>query len=225
MSVEVQILKAKIVIQDSREIQVVWMIGMQAAKTDKKIADQSQSLIEFSKKEACFKVEVDFIKTSYGSWQPEDNYIILKCGDINIGTYTFNLASYIGKVPDIQKALMAPENSTATGLVLKGNAEQYPGAFLEFKITVTPPAEEVKTSMTLRSGSVFSQETTPKQAKDVEKSAMIFKLIKLLEEEQASYTASEEAQKAAQVLIDLKEKCDLLQQLTAKVTSGNIATA
>lgn len=145
MPVEVRILKAKIVIQDSREIQVEWKRGAQAAKTDKKVADQSNSLIEFSRKEACFKIEAGFIKSSNGSWQPDDNQIILKCGGINIGSYTFNLASYIGKNAEIQKALIAPANSTATGLVLKGNAEQYPGAFLEFRITVTPPAEEGKT--------------------------------------------------------------------------------
>ena len=79
--------------------------------------------------------------------------------------------------------------------------------------------------MALRSGSVFSQAATPKQAKDVEKAAMVLQIkemekqIKLQEAEKVTRVASEEAEKAGHAL-SLKELQEhnhrLQQELTAK---------
>ena len=97
-----------------------------------------------------------------------------------MGTYSFNLASYIGKNPAVEKANIAPANSTASGPVLKGNAEQYPGSFIEIRLTVSPAKEPGNALMSsVRAGSVYSQAATPKmataaqRADDGEKAALV----------------------------------------------------
>ena len=52
------------------------------------------------------------------------------------------MSQYIGKVPVPEKAFIVPESyaeRTPTERVLKGNAEQYPGAYIEFRLKVTTP--------------------------------------------------------------------------------------
>ena len=137
-----RIYKANIAVQGSQEILVEWKRGTQKVATEKKMADESNSLFEFERREGLFKISAGFKKGEDGSWLPDESQLILKCGGIDIGTCSFNISSYIGRAGEIEKALIVPIDSTETGIVLKGDAEQFPGAFIEFKITVTSPIEE-----------------------------------------------------------------------------------
>lgn len=127
-----------------------------------------------------------------------------------------------------------PENSTETGPALKGNAAEYPGAWIEFRITVSPPGEEARSSMALRTGSVYSQAAaTPKQGQDTEKAALALKVkqmekkINLLEAEQATRTASEVAEVAekAALALSLKEAHERNEHLEKEITTKEASEA
>lgn len=66
----------------------------------------------------------------------------LCCSNQVIAVCTFNLASYIGKQALGEKALIKPESyqeSSDNERVLKGNAAQYPEAYIEFRLKVETP--------------------------------------------------------------------------------------
>ena len=86
-------------------------------------------------------MNASFVKNSDGTFKPDENKLVLHCAGAIVGTCYFDMSKYIKKTPTPEKAMIVPEDSTSPGIVLKGNVEQYPGAFIEFKVTVAPVEE------------------------------------------------------------------------------------
>ena len=136
MSVELRILKASVIVSTETEIYVRWHRGKQKADCLKRMVDAAVPVVEYARKGALWKMEASLLKNPDGTWQSDDNKLVLYSAGSVVGTCEFNMADYIGKTPVAEKAMIVPENSTKTGSVLKGNAEQFPGAFVEFRVTV-----------------------------------------------------------------------------------------
>ena len=83
-------------------------------------------------------MKASFQKNPDGTYKPDENKLELYCAGAIVGTCYFDMSKYVNKTPTPEKAMIVAENSASPGIVLKGNAEQYPGAFIEFKITVEP---------------------------------------------------------------------------------------
>ena len=105
----------------------------------KRTVDAQNPVVEFQRKEGLVKLSSRFTHIANEKYQRDENRLELYCADKLIGTCHFDLASYVGKTPKPEKAVMVPADSSDTGIVLKGNAEEYPGAFIEFRATVTNP--------------------------------------------------------------------------------------
>ena len=138
MSVELRILKSSVVVQSPTEVFVRWHRGKQKADCLKREITPAEPVLEYARKGALWKMEASLLKNPDGSWQPDENKLVLYCGGAVVGTCHFDMSKYVGKTPKPEKATIVPENSTSTGTVLKGDAEQYPGAFIEFRVTVAP---------------------------------------------------------------------------------------
>lgn len=72
-------------------------------------------------------------------WKPDINMLKLCCSNKVIGVCTFNMSHYINKAPYNEKAYIKSESyqeQSEEERVLKGNAEQYPGAYIEFRLKV-----------------------------------------------------------------------------------------
>ena len=144
MDVELRILKASVIVQEPSEVYVQWHRGKNSAPTKKRSVDQQTSVIEYGRKEALWTMSTRFTQNADQTYQEDNNKLILYCANQIVGTCFFNLSSYIDKKPVAEKAMIVPVGSTDTGVVLKGNPEQYPGSFIEFRATVTSPAAVAK---------------------------------------------------------------------------------
>ena len=98
----------------------------------------AEPVLEYARKGALWKMEASLVKNADGTWQPDDNKLVLYSAGAIVGTCAFDMTTYVGKTPTPEKALIVPENSSDTGVCLRGNAEQFAGAFIEFRVTVTP---------------------------------------------------------------------------------------
>ena len=64
---------------------------------------------------------------------------MLHCGDKIVGSCDFNVASYIEKVPAIEKAVVydSAGQPPSEGPSMSGDAANFPGAYMEFRMTVS----------------------------------------------------------------------------------------
>ena len=114
MPVEMRILKACVFTDQPQEIYVAWKRGTQAVKSDKKMVEQGKSAIDFERKQGCFKIEAGFKKGADGSWHEDSNQLVLYCAGQEVGKYSFNLSTYIGKNPSVQKADIVAANAPSS---------------------------------------------------------------------------------------------------------------
>ena len=131
MDVEVRVLNAKIVIQETQPCYVKWMRGTQSINTTKKNISAEESKVTFEGKNARFKIQCSLYQNKEtGEWREDKNSLTLVCGDDPVGKCDFNLPSYIGKEPKYETAMIVEADYQTTGeeRVLKGNATLYPGA-------------------------------------------------------------------------------------------------
>ena len=82
-----------------------------------------------------------FTKQAYGTFAPDSNKLELYCANQLVGTCQFDLSSYIDKKPVVQKAMIM-SSADAGAIGLQGDANQYPGAFIEFRATVASQQTE-----------------------------------------------------------------------------------
>ena len=139
MDVEMRLLKASVVVQEPSEIYVKWYRGTQNVPMKKRTVDAQNPVVEFQRKEGLVKLTARFTHMGDERYQKDENKLELYCADKLIGTCHFDLASYVGKTPKPEKAVMVAADSSEGGIVLKGNVDEYPGAFIEFRATVTNP--------------------------------------------------------------------------------------
>lgn len=107
-------------------------------------------------------MSVSFVRDGEDKWKPDVQMLKLYCGADHVGTCEFDIATYIGKNPKKEKALVKSENyqpSDADERFLRGNAAQYPGAFLEFKITV----QTREIAKAKQAAAVAKKQKTPKK--------------------------------------------------------------
>ena len=72
-----------------------------------------------------------------GTLQADANKFELFCAGQKVGTCLFDMGVYKGKTPAVERASIVPLDAPETGqLVLRGDPNVYPGAFIEFRITV-----------------------------------------------------------------------------------------
>ena len=74
------------------------------------------------------------------------NQLILYCGDSTVGVCEFDLSTHIGISPDPMFVMLVGQEyevSDPSERVLKGDAETYPGAFIEFAVSCIPQDSEV----------------------------------------------------------------------------------
>ena len=84
-----------------------------------------------------FAIASRFQPKADGSGFEEDiSTLTLKCNDETIGVVKFDLASYYGKVDQIEEAPIASEDDPSKP-VLVGDIAKYPGASLSFQARVT----------------------------------------------------------------------------------------
>ena len=82
-----------------------------------------------------WKMDASLIKNSDGTWKPDENKLVLYSAGQIVGTLQFDMTNYRDQKPVAEKATIVAEGTGSTSLV--GNAEQYPGAFIEYRVTVT----------------------------------------------------------------------------------------
>ena len=84
---------------------------------------------------------VSFKQRMDGTYEPDQSRLVLHCGEKVVGTCNFNVASYIDKAPVIEKAVVYAEGGQppAEGPGLVGDATNFPGAYIEFRMTVSAP--------------------------------------------------------------------------------------
>ena len=82
-----------------------------------------------------WKMDASLIKNSDGTWKPDENKLVLYSAGQIVGTLQFDMSNYRDQKPVAEKATIVAEGTGSTSLV--GNAEQYPGAFIEYRVTVT----------------------------------------------------------------------------------------
>ena len=143
--VEIRVQKLHLPVTESKTIYVKLHRGKQAIAMQKKTVDQENNTVEFTRKEACVKIFVNFMLNANGSYQADNSQLVLHSDDDTvIGTCNFDLASYIDKDPVFEKAEIHDSESgqptTAGTVLISDMAANYPGAYLEFRITVNTPA-------------------------------------------------------------------------------------
>jgi hypothetical protein len=103
--------------------------------------------IEFQNFEKGYELKASLYKNAEDdSWKPDMNQLILYCGDNVVGVCEFDLSSNIGTAPDYYFVMLVGNEyqvSDPSERVLKGDAETYPGAFIEFAVTCLPQNSEV----------------------------------------------------------------------------------
>ena len=108
-----------------------------------------------------------FIQMPNQEFQRDENKLLLYCADQLVGTCIFDLASYIGKTQE-ESAHIVPADSDDTGIVLKGDTESYPGAFIEFRASVTRKAP--KPPVAADSASAAGSQSNSKPATEAQNS-------------------------------------------------------
>ena len=136
MSVEMRIIKLSLIVQEPTEVFVRWQRGSQKYDTEKKELTADKPVHEYVRKDAVAMMNMSLIRNPDGTWQPDDNKLELYCAGEVVGTCYFDMAKYEGKTPVVETAMIVPADSTDAGTVLKGHADRYPGAFIEFRVTV-----------------------------------------------------------------------------------------
>ena len=129
------------IVQEPTEVFIRWYRGTQKSDTVKRNVTAEEPVLEYARKGGVWQMAMSLLKNPDGTWQPDDNKLELYCAGEVVGTCLFDISHYEGKTPVPEKAMIVPEDSTETGTILKGNAEQFPGAFIEFRVTVTPYAD------------------------------------------------------------------------------------
>ena len=89
--------------------------------------------------DAKFSISASFYRHSDGNFVEDINLLKFKCGRDLVGICEFNISTYIGKRPVVQKAMIEGEFyqlGDEHERKLIGNDEKYPGAYLEFRIAV-----------------------------------------------------------------------------------------
>lgn len=80
-----------------------------------------------------------FYQLGNGAWKPDVSIVRLICSGIVIGECYLDLTNYIGKQQLGVKAVMQrTDASLGKHLALVGDPIKYPGACIEFKVTVVP---------------------------------------------------------------------------------------
>ena len=80
--------------------------------------------------------------TRSGTWLPDDNQIILKCENRTVGVCDFDLVMMINKKSGLLRANIQPQSyqrRDESEYVLLGDTQEFPGAYVEFKVKVSPP--------------------------------------------------------------------------------------
>ena len=131
---EIAIISAHVTVSQPQDLYVVWSRG------DKKIDTRKRS-VDAQTSEAKFKDKFSMISgfkydNKINQWLADYSTLTLFCEGKIVGTIKVDLISYIGQKSKVEKAVITGKNTEGKGFI--GDHDTYPGAYLTFKIKVTP---------------------------------------------------------------------------------------
>ena len=86
-TVELRILKASVIVQETTEIYLRWHRGKQKADCVKREVDAANPVVEYvARKGALWKMEASLTKNPDETWQPDDNKLVLYSAGQIVGT-------------------------------------------------------------------------------------------------------------------------------------------
>lgn len=120
------------------DVCVMWSRNGKVVRTSKVSLDENISKGRFSKGAQLKMPNTSFFKRSDGTWRPDISTLTVIANDSEIiGVCTMNFSDYCLKPRTGFKAMIsAVEDPTGRKPVLVGDPIKYPGAYLEFKLTV-----------------------------------------------------------------------------------------
>ena len=197
MAVELRIFKASVQVQEAQEVYVQWTRNGQSAKTKKLSVDQQVTEATFQRNQALFQMDSRFTVNPDGGLLPDMNKLELFCANQLVGSCTFDMSEYLGKTPTPERAVIAAQGQASSDQKqLEGDPTIYPGAFIEFRATLT----EKDGTTQARRGSISTPTSTAASVKKARQSVMLDSIREapLMQEEPAAMQAMNQRLKELQ---------------------------
>ena len=139
-NVVMEIRKAHVAVTEPQTLKVTWSRSNKSLSTKGKSVDGQSKVATFGERFSC-DANLRFDPRE-NIWLPDPNELTLECGSRRVGTIKFDISSLIDVPAQSHKVMLRPETYSTrdeTELVMKGNTVDFPGAFIEFKVTVKSP--------------------------------------------------------------------------------------
>ena len=142
LNIEVKLVMASVKVNKYVEVCVEWARNAKKVRTKSVFLDQNISKGRFSKGANLKMPNTSFFKRSDGTWRPDYSTLTLMTNDNEvIGVCTFNNSDYCLKPRTSFKAVISDQEDPTGRPVLLGDTAMYPGAYIEFKLSVLSKAQ------------------------------------------------------------------------------------
>ena len=141
LNIEVKLVTAFVKVSKYVEVCVEWSRNAKTVRTKSVFLDQNINKGRFSKGANLKMPNTSFWRRADGTWRPDWSILTLMTNEQEvIGVCKINNADYCLKAKKGFKAMISNQEDLSGKPVLLGDPVKYPGAYIEFKLTVQSKA-------------------------------------------------------------------------------------